>query len=398
MTETLATITGLRKTFSGRRAAPWRRGAPNSDVQAVRGLDLDIQRGEILGLIGESGSGKTTTGRLLLNLETATDGHVVLDGDDVATAKGKRLHALRRKMQIVFQDPYDSLNPGMRVVDTLLEPLQAHRRDLSTAQMRELAVEMLETIDLRPAADFVHRYPHELSGGQRQRVAIARALILQPELLVADEPTSMLDVSVRSGILNLLLRLKRELGLTMVFITHDLATASYMCDRIAVMYQGRLVEVGPTEQVIHRPAHPYTRALVAVVGDLPTFLADRDSYIRDGEVDASRNGVGCPFAGRCPEADFACLEVSPELANDTAATLEEARRLWRAVDRPNLMVKVPGTPAGLPAVEVHLSDIESREEWRHVSVVRDLCVATVSGEGADGYRRALEILHGELSK
>ena len=314
MEDVLATITGLRKTFRGPRSVLRFRSASRRDVHAVRDVNLEIRRGEVLGLIGESGSGKTTTGRMLLNLEPATGGQILLDGEDIAAARGAQMHALRRRVQIVFQDPYDSLNPSMRVIDILMEPLQAHRSDLSVTEKYDLAVEMLELIDLRPPSDYTRRYPHELSGGQRQRVAIARALIVQPDLLVADEPTSSLDVSVRSGILNLLLKLKRELGLTLVFITHDLATASYMCDRVAVMYQGEIVEIGPTEQIIDRPAHPYTRALVAVVGDLVEFITNRHSYILEGEADAMSHAGGCPFAPRCPEAEAACLEALPALA------------------------------------------------------------------------------------
>jgi peptide/nickel transport system ATP-binding protein len=312
MAEPLATITGLRKTFPGPRGF-LRRSSADTDVHAVRDINLDIRRGEVLGLIGESGSGKTTTGRMILNLESATGGQILLDGEDIAAAKGATLHALRRRVQIVFQDPYDALNPGMRVIDILMEPLQAHRKELPTTQKYDLVMQMLELIDLRPPSDFTRRYPHELSGGQRQRVAIARSLMVQPDLLVADEPTSMLDVSVRSGILNVLLRLRRELGLTMVFITHDLATASYMCDRVAVMYQGEIVEIGPIDRIIDHPAHPYTRALVAVVGDLEHFIADRERFILEGETDTSGDVKGCPFAPRCPEAESACWKAPPEL-------------------------------------------------------------------------------------
>lgn len=310
MSEALATISGLEKTFGGRRSFLRRSTA---DVHAVRDVNLEIRRGEVLGLIGESGSGKTTTGRMLLNLERATAGQILLDGQDIATARGSDLHALRRRIQIVFQDPYDALNPGLRVSDILMEPLRAHESQMNAEQRRERVEEMLELIDLRPPGDFLGRYPHELSGGQRQRVAIARALMVQPDLLVADEPTSMLDVSVRSGILNVLLQLRRELGLTMLFITHDLATASYMCDRIAVMYQGEIVELGTTKQIIESPAHPYTQALVAVVGDVQHFISHRNEYILDGESDATAHVTGCPFVPRCPAAEAACLDGVPAM-------------------------------------------------------------------------------------
>lgn len=282
-------------------------------VYAVNNVNLEIKRGEIVGIIGESGCGKTTTARMLMRLMKESSGEIWFEDQDLCKLSESQTKKIRKKMQMIFQDPYDTLNPGMRVLDILMEPLNAHEKVLTYQEKVQKVKETIETIDLKPAEDFIYRYPHQLSGGQRQRVAIARAVILEPLFIAADEPTSMLDVSVRAGILNLLLDLRERMGLTMMFITHDLSTASYMCDRIAVMYQGRIVEVGPTRKIIQSPTHPYTKALVSVVKDLNYFIENRETIILDGEVDSTRKLVGCPFVTRCPHQETQCHTIEPSL-------------------------------------------------------------------------------------
>jgi peptide/nickel transport system ATP-binding protein len=234
-------------------------------VRAVDGVNLEIRRREVLGIVGQSGCGKTTLGLMLALLERPTRGMISFEGVNISELVGSDLKSFRRKVQIVFQDPYDSLNPRHRVEDTVTEPLLVHDVGQSRVQRRQIVGETLERVGLQPVDKFIRKFPHELSGGERQRVAIARAIALNPLFIVADEPVSMLDVSVRAGLLNLMLDLKEELGVTYHFITHDLSVARYMCDRIAVMYFGRLVEVGPTEAVLHGPQHPYTRRLIDAV-------------------------------------------------------------------------------------------------------------------------------------
>lgn len=255
----------LVKTFTLRRQTQDLPGQARTHVRAVEGVSLDIHPGEILGLVGESGSGKSTTGFLLSLLERPDEGRVIFAGRDVTGIKGHELRRFRRRVQVVFQDPYESLDPRFTVEETLAEPLIVHQLSRSRAEQREIVARTLERVELRPAAHFMRRYPHDLSGGQRQRVAIARTIILDPHFLVADEPVSMLDVSVRAGVLNLMKRLKEALGMTYLFITHDLAVARYMCDRIAVMYLGRIVEIGPTEDVLRSPKHQYTQLLLSSV-------------------------------------------------------------------------------------------------------------------------------------
>lgn len=308
---TIISVRNLKKHFAKKQGTLFNR--KKTTVYAVNDVNLSIRQGEVLGIIGESGCGKTTTARMIMRLTKESAGEIMFQGKDLCQLSDKELHQYRAQMQMIFQDPYDSLNPGMTVLDILLEPLNAHHKDMPFAEKRKTALKLLEQIDMRPAESFLYRYPHQLSGGQRQRIAIARALIVKPKFVAADEPTSMLDVSVRMGILQLLRSLKEEMGLTMLFITHDLSTASFMCDRIAVMYRGSIVEIGPTKEVIFNPSHPYTKALVSVVSDLNHFLKHRQELILDGEVQNEDQQKGCPFIGRCPHRSAACQHEAPKL-------------------------------------------------------------------------------------
>ena len=279
-------------------------------VPAVDDVSFALSPGRVLGIVGESGSGKSTLANLLVGLETPTSGDIVVDGRGVAQ---RRSASLRRDVQMVFQDPFGSINPRFTVGRTVEEPLLIHRID-TAAERRQRAIEALEDAELRPGLAFFDRHPHELSGGQRQRVAIARSIVLRPKLLVADEPVSMLDVSVRAGILRLLRRLVSHGGMAMVFITHDLSIAGSICDELAVMYRGRFVEYGPVLDVLRRPIHPYTNALIAAV-PLP------DPTVRPEPLPArllagagvTPSGPGCRFHPRCPLAVATCESASPAL-------------------------------------------------------------------------------------
>jgi peptide/nickel transport system ATP-binding protein len=286
-------------------------------VKAVDGVNLTLGRGEVLGLVGESGSGKTTLGRALLGLVPATDGEIVYHDRDrgerrVSHMRGAELRQLRTDLQMVFQDPHAALNPSMTIEVAVGHPLVIH----GIAQGEELhrrVVAALERVGLSPVERFLSKYPSDLSGGQKQRAVIARAIILDPEVLVADEPVSMLDMSVRAKILQLMLDLKRELGLTYVYITHDLASAKFFCDRIAIMYLGRVVEVGPTAEIFANPRHPYTKALLLAIPEPdPERMVPRD--LPRGEIpDAADPPLGCAFHPRCPEATRDCGWESRDL-------------------------------------------------------------------------------------
>ena len=281
-------------------------------VKAVDGVSLRLRPGEILGLVGESGCGKSTLGRTILQLVPMTEGSVVFGGRNLARLKGRELRQARADFQMVFQDPYASLNPRMTVFDALAEALQAHKR-VPKAELPGRVGELMEKVGLSRRS--LKKYPHEFSGGQRQRIAIARALAVEPKLIVADEPVSALDVSIQAQIINLLARLSREMRLTLVFISHDLSVVKHISDRIAVMYLGRIVELGPAAEVFERPLHPYTRSLVSAVPfPDPAGERRRQRIILAGDPPSPMNPPGgCPFHPRCPSAVGECARVAPRL-------------------------------------------------------------------------------------
>ena len=280
-------------------------------VKAVDGLDLEVRRGEILGLVGESGCGKSTTGRAILRLVPMTEGRVVFDGVDLGSLAGEELRAMRRRIQIIFQDPYASLNPRMTVGDIIAEPLSAHGLVTDPAERQARAQALMERCGLDPA--FVRRYPHEFSGGQRQRIGIARALASDPDFIVCDEPISALDVSIQAQILNLLRELARERNLSYVFIAHDLSAVRHISDRIAVMYLGRVVETGTYEEICDNPRHPYTQALVSAIPvPDPKVERRRSRIVLQGDVPSPLSPPsGCPFHTRCP-----CLLYTSDAADE----------------------------------------------------------------------------------
>ncbi|MCJ2520182.1 MAG: ABC transporter ATP-binding protein [Candidatus Thermoplasmatota archaeon] len=299
--------TGLLQSFMGRERF----------VHAVNEISFRIRRGEILGMVGESGCGKTTTGRLLVALEAPTSGTMHFDGTEITELGDAEMKGFRRRVQMIFQDPYESLNPRFTVLDTVGEPLVVHSVTDSLEERENIVARALEHSELKPASEFFHRYPHELSGGQRQRVSIARAIVLRPEFIVADEPVSMLDVSIRAGIMNLMLNLRDEFDLTFLFISHDVAVTRYMSDRIAVMYLGRIVEMGDTESVIKNPLHPYTHALLSAV-PVPDPKHKHGRVKITGEISSPIDlPPGCSFHPRCPYAKDICEQVKPELREIT---------------------------------------------------------------------------------
>jgi len=285
-------------------------------VKAVDGISFNVKKGEIFGLVGESGSGKTTTGRVIARLIEPTDGKVLFRGRDIWSLPKKEVKRFRSKVQIIFQDPYESLNPRMTVYDIIAEPLKLLGVTKTEEETRERVNEILESVDLVPPEEFVYRYPHELSGGQRQRVATARAFVANPEFVVADEPVSMLDVSIRAEILNLMIKLIEKYKTSYLYITHDLALARHMCDRIAVMYLGKILEIGSTDQIVYEPLNPYTKALIDAV-PVPDPTRKRGELVIKGEIPSPINPPsGCRFHNRCPSyiGDI-CRTKEPELVN-----------------------------------------------------------------------------------
>jgi peptide/nickel transport system ATP-binding protein len=312
--EELIRVTNLIKNFPVQKSMldMLFSGKKQQYVHAVDDVSFSIGKGEVLGLAGESGSGKSTTGRLLLRLLEATSGSIFYDGRDISTIGKEELRRLRMKMQVVFQDPDSSLSPRMTVGQAISDPLRIQGL-ASGAEAKRRAIQIMEQVGLTPA-DFLYRkYPHQLSGGQTQRVVLARALVTNPEFVVADEPIAMADVSVRALILELMKQLKREFNLTYLFITHDLATAKYLCDRIAIMYLGRIVEIGTKDQVFRTPHHPYTKALLQAV-PVPDPKERRKDALPRGEIPSAVNPPpGCHFHPRCPFAIDPCRSGRPPL-------------------------------------------------------------------------------------
>lgn len=304
-------VSNLRKLFPVKGAGFWR--AANKYVHAVDDVSFELGRGEVLALVGESGCGKSTLALTLMGLEVPSSGSIIFGGQDVTYLRGSPLKDMRRHIQMVFQDPYESLNPLMTIGELVAEPLLVHGLVQGKAARAARAHQALEDAGLKPAETFMNRFPHELSGGQRQRVVIAGALVLEPTILLADEPVSMLDVSIRAEILSLLAELRARRGISILFITHDLGTAAYFADRVAVMYLGRIVEIGPTRDVLDRPVHPYARALLSVI-PVPNPRLRRERIILQGDppnpIDLP---PGCRFHPRCPLAQTICQEQDPGL-------------------------------------------------------------------------------------
>jgi oligopeptide/dipeptide ABC transporter ATP-binding protein len=311
--DALIGVRGLKKYFPIKQGFLSSIVGSQAYVKAVDDISFAVRKGEVFGLAGESGSGKSTTGRLMLRLTDVTEGQVYFKGKDISKLSARDLKPLRKEMQIIFQDPYESLDPRMTIKEIVAEPLRIQGLAKSEAEIEERVKQILSEVEVVPPEEFLYRFPHELSGGQRQRVAVARAFVVNPEFVVADEPVSMLDVSIRAEVLNSMLELVQKHQVSFIYITHDLALAKHICDRLAIMYLGKIVEMGPTDQVINNPLHPYTQALIAAV-PVPDPDYKRGDLPISGEIPSPLNPPqACRFHTRCPYAFPECTTLEPPL-------------------------------------------------------------------------------------
>jgi peptide/nickel transport system ATP-binding protein len=333
MSEKIIEVKDLQKWFPVRRNIREFFRGEHRYVKAVDGVSFSIKRGEIFGLVGESGCGKTPPGKLIMKLLEPTGGTMLLDGKDVAHIEKEELKKYRRNVQMIFQDPYASMNPRFKIRDVMEEPLIIHKLGEDRDERLKMIEKALKEVKLNPPEEFLVRYPHMLSGGQRQRAATARTLLLNPQLLVADEPVSMIDLSTRAEILHMMKEVQRDLGLTYLYITHDLSTARYFTDRIAVMYLGKIIEMGEPDDVIDRPVHPYTRALIAAVCEPVAGKVNRAKIVPiKGEIPSAANiPKGCRFHPRCPYAVDECREKEEPKLQEIENGHYHACRRWKEV-------------------------------------------------------------------
>ncbi len=336
MSEVVLSAVDVKKHFPITQGIVFKRTVGH--VKAVDGISLDLHRGETLGLVGESGCGKSTLSRVLMGLEKATSGSVKLEGEELVGMSEKRLRQVRRNVQIIFQDPYASLDPRMTVGDIVSEPFRIHKDVVPKGDVKKTVQELLEVVGLNP--EHYHRFPHQFSGGQRQRIGIARALALRPKVIICDEPVSALDVSVQAQVINLLERLQAEFNLSYVFVAHDLSVVRHIADRVAVMYLGKVVEIADETTLYERPTHPYTQALLSAVPvPDPTMRGHRDQIVLQGDLPSPANPPsGCRFRTRCWKAEEICAREVPALVDrpadphPSACHFAEVRNVVHATD------------------------------------------------------------------